>query len=76
MCGSDAGLDVEIGMMKNMLARIEPNGLMTFPNDAGWPAGSSVPNVNAQLAVALLNWYERDKNPAMARIRSTFVRWL
>ncbi|HTM54985.1 MAG TPA: hypothetical protein VL175_13210 [Pirellulales bacterium] len=63
MCGSQAGLDVEYQMMKGMLERIQPDGLLTFPNDAGWPAGTSVPNVSGQLAVALLNWYERDKNP-------------
>jgi hypothetical protein len=62
MCGSPAGLDMEYQMMKGMLGRIQPDGLMTFPNDAGWPAGTSVPNVNGQLAMALLNWYERDKN--------------
>ncbi|HET6328221.1 MAG TPA: hypothetical protein VFG04_26300 [Planctomycetaceae bacterium] len=63
MCGSQAGIDVEYEMMKDMLGRIEPGGRLTFPNDAGWPAGTSVPNVNGQLAMALLNWYERDKNP-------------
>jgi hypothetical protein len=63
MCGSHAGLDVEYQMMKGMLGRIQPSGLMTFPNDAGWPAGTSIPNVNGQLAMALFNWYERDKNP-------------
>jgi hypothetical protein len=62
MCGSHVGLDVEYQMMKGMLGRIQPNGLMTFPNCAGWPAGTSVPNVNGQLAMALFNWYERDKN--------------
>src|SRR4029077_10525259 len=54
MCGSQAGLDVEYQMMKGMLGRIEPGGLMTFPNNAAWPAGTSVPNVNGQLAMALL----------------------
>jgi hypothetical protein len=62
MCGSQAGLDVEYHMMKGMLRQIQPDGLMTFPNDAGWPAGTSVPNVNGQLVMALLNWYERDKS--------------
>src|SRR5262245_36425273 len=61
MCGSRARLDVEYRMMQRMLERIQPSGLLTFPNDAGWPAGTSVPNVNGQLALALLNWYERDK---------------
>ena len=56
------GLDMEYQMMKGMLARIQPGGLMTFPNDAGWPTGTSVPSVNGQLATALLNWYERDQN--------------
>ena len=63
MCGSRAGLDVEYQMMKGMLGRIQPDGLMNFPNNAGWPAGTSVPNVNGQLAMALINWYARDKNP-------------
>ena len=63
MCGSRAGLDAEYQMMKVMLGRIQPDGLMTFPNNAGWPAGTSVPNVNGQLAMALINWYLRDKNP-------------
>jgi hypothetical protein len=62
MCGSAEGVDAELRMMKEMLARIQPDGRVTFPNDAGWPKGTSVPNVNGQLAVALLNWYERDKN--------------
>jgi hypothetical protein len=61
MCGSRAGLDVEFRMMQGMLERIQPDGRLTFPNDAGWPAGTSVPAVNGQLALALLNWYERDK---------------
>src|SRR5262249_39204205 len=34
------------------------------PNDAGWPKDTSVPQYNGQMALALLNWYERDKNPA------------
>ncbi len=62
MCGSPAGLDCEYQMMKSMLGRVEPDGRLTFPTDAGWPAGTCVPNVSGQLAFALFNWYERDKN--------------
>jgi hypothetical protein len=63
MCGSQQGLDVDLQLMKDMLEQIQPDGRVTFPNDAGWPKGTSVPYVNGQLAVALLNWFERDKNP-------------
>lgn len=62
MCGSSMGLDTEYQMMKGMLARIGSDGLLRFPNNAGWPAGVSVPHVNGQLALALMNWHERDKN--------------
>src|SRR5262245_4043581 len=64
ICGKDDGLDAEARMMKKMLMQIDPAGLVTSPDDMGWPRGTSVPLYNGQLALALLTWHERDKNPA------------
>jgi hypothetical protein len=64
ICGKDDGLDAEAKMMKKMLLQIDPVGLVTSPDDTGWPKGTSVPLYNGQLALAMLTWHERDKNPA------------
>jgi len=64
ICGKDAGLDAECAMMKMMLKQIDPAGLLLSPDDTAWLKGTSVPLYNGQLALAMLNWYERDKNPA------------
>lgn len=64
ICGKDDRLDAEAKMMKKMLLQIDAAGLVTSPDDTGWPRGTSVPLYNGQLALAMLTWHERDKNPA------------
>lgn len=64
ICGQDVGLDAEAKMMKKMLLQIDPAGLVMSPDDTGWPQGTSIPLYNGQLALAMLTWHERDKNPA------------
>src|SRR5579872_1117439 len=64
ICGKDDRLDAEARMMKKMLLQIDAAGLVTSPDDTGWPKGTSVPLYNGQLALAMLTWHERDKNPA------------
>jgi len=63
ICGSDVRLDTEASMMKKMLMQIDAAGLVTSPDDTGWPKGTSVPLYNGQMALAMLAWHERDKNP-------------
>lgn len=64
ICGKDDGLDAEARMMKKMLLQIDAAGLVTSPDDTGWPKGTSVPLYNGQLALAMLTWHERDRNSA------------
>src|SRR5262245_20938271 len=40
ICGKDDRLDVEAKMMKKMLLQIDPAGLVTSPDDTGWPRGT------------------------------------
>src|SRR5262245_31951312 len=42
ICGKDDGLDAEAKMMRKMLLQIDPVGLLTAPDDAGWPKGTSI----------------------------------
>src|SRR5689334_7461528 len=40
ICGKDDRLDAEARMMKKMLLLIDPAGLVTSPDDTGWPKGT------------------------------------
>jgi hypothetical protein len=63
--GSDLGLDTEAGMMRALLRQVRPDGQMYYPFDgSGPPKGTSYPQINALVIFAMLNWYERDGNPA------------
>jgi hypothetical protein len=63
--GRDFGADVEAGMMRALVGHIHKDGLMYYPFDgAGPPKGTSYPQINALVMFAILNWYERDGNPA------------
>ena len=62
--GSDDNLDVEYGMMKALLSEIGEDGYLYYPFDgSGPPKGTSYPQINAITVFAMLNFYERDKNP-------------
>ena len=63
-CGSDQGLDVESEIMRAHLVQIREDGMMYFPIDKGVPKDTSYPLRSAMVALAALNWEQRDGNPA------------
>lgn len=64
MNGSDYGLDVEYGLMRELMEAIRPNGNMYYPFDgSGPPKGTSYPQVSAIEVFAMLNFQARDGNP-------------
>ena len=65
MCGSEKNLDVEYNIMRAMVGEIAEDGQLYFPIDGdGVPKGTSNPAISGTLVTAMVNWYERDKNPA------------
>ena len=64
MCGSEQNLNIELEIMRAHLKQIAENGLMYFPIDKGVPKDTSYPLRSAMVALAILNWHERDGNPA------------
>ena len=64
MCGSDANIDIEYGMMLAILNQVHEDGQVYFPDlkQEGAPPDTSYPLVNAVVAMACKNWYERDGN--------------
>ena len=62
MCGSDAFLDREYGMMKAMLSNVREDGLLYYPVDGNRAGNSSYPDVNGILGLACENHYLLDGN--------------
>jgi len=61
MTGSAQNLDIERGLMDALLAQIGEDGLAYSPiSDGGAPQGTAYPFANGLLALAMLNWHERD----------------
>src|SRR6516225_6207759 len=52
MCGSDAFLDREYGMMKAMLSNVRDDGLLYYPIDGNRVGNSCYPDINGILALA------------------------
>ncbi|MHB9037268.1 MAG: hypothetical protein ACYC64_11435 [Armatimonadota bacterium] len=72
MSGSRQNLDVELAMMQALVGQINSNGLMLYPyGNEGAPSGSSYPLVSAITVMSLLNWYQRDRNPAWLNFAHT-----
>jgi len=63
MCGSDAFLDREYGMMKAMLSNVRDDGLLYYPIDGNRVGNSCYPDINGILALACEIHYQLDGNP-------------
>jgi hypothetical protein len=65
MCGADRGLDLERDIMKKVLSQIGEDGLLYYPVTGSDTVsqGTSYPLSNGLVALAMVTWYERDKNP-------------
>jgi len=65
MTGSAQNLDIERGLMDALLAQIGEDGLAYSPlSNDGAEAGTAYPYPNGMLALAMLNWHQRDGDPA------------
>lgn len=65
MTGSTQNLDLECGLMDALLGQIGEDGLAYSPiSDGGAPQGTAYPFANGLLALAMLNWHQRDSDPA------------
>ena len=65
MTGSEYGLDREQGLMEALLGQTGEDGLAYSPlSNEGALAGTAYPYPNGMLALAMLNWHERDGDPA------------
>jgi hypothetical protein len=65
MCGSSQDLDVELAMMRAMLEQVREDGQIYYPADGfHHPKNTSLPWFNGIAVLAMMNWYERDQNPA------------
>jgi hypothetical protein len=67
MCGSQASVDAEYGMMRVLTDAIDKEGQVRYvPADAISPGTGSTANpiVNALLLLGIDNWQQRDRNPA------------
>ena len=62
MCGSDQGLDRQLGMMNAMLSNVWEDGLLYYPTEGYRIKGTSYPMVNGILALACENQYVMDGN--------------
>jgi hypothetical protein len=63
MCGSDAFVDEEYGMLKAMMSNVGEDGLLYYPVEGYRVKNTSYPAVNALLALACENHYVLDDNP-------------
>lgn len=65
MTGDDFGLEDEFRMLRGMLSEVRDDGLMYYPFECqGPPAGTSYPQTNACLTMAMQNHRALDGNPA------------
>ena len=85
MSGSDHNLDVENAMMKSMVRFIQPPGLYYAhhtnlrPWDGTWnPTDVDFANVygNARMVLAMMAWYQRDRDPAWKKRIDNMVEGL
>ncbi|MEW6753949.1 MAG: hypothetical protein AB1505_23655 [Candidatus Latescibacterota bacterium] len=61
MTGCTHNVEAECGLMRALLAQIGADGLAYSPVASdGAPCGTAYPAVNGYLALALLNWWQRD----------------
>jgi len=65
MCGSDLNLDVEIEMMRAILDQTRDDGLIYYPAEGfHHPKNTTLPWFNGLAVLAIMNWQQRDHNPA------------
>ncbi|HMC65759.1 MAG TPA: hypothetical protein VKI65_12540, partial [Gemmataceae bacterium] len=65
MCGSEQNLDAEYGMMHALLSAVRVDGLMYNPFDGpGAPKGTSYPQLDALMILAMYNRYSLGCRPA------------
>ena len=65
MCGSDLNLDIEIEMMRAILDQTYDDGLIYYPAEGfHHPKNTTLPWFNGLVVLAIMNWQERDHNPA------------
>ena len=65
MCGSKRWLDLEYELMRTVLRQVNEDGQLYFPyGKDGMPEDTSYPFKSGTAGLAMLNWYERDGNPA------------
>lgn len=65
MCGSVQNLDAEYGMLRALLSAVGEDGLMYNPFDGpGAPKGTSYPQLDALMILAMYNHYSLDGNLA------------
>lgn len=77
MTGDDFGLDDEYHMLRAMLNEIGDDGLMYYPFECqGPPKGTSYPQTNACLALAMRNHQALDGNPAWQKWIDLLARGL
>ena len=64
MSGSIYGLEIERGMMRELMSQISPSGEMFYPKSfPGAAGGLNYPERDGMMAFAMLNWRARDENP-------------
>ncbi len=64
MSGSTFGLEIERGMMRELMGQISPSGEMFYPKSfSGAAGGLNYPERDGMMAFAILNWHARDGNP-------------
>lgn len=69
MCGSEKNLDAEYHLMRAMVSQVAADGQVYVPADTdSVPKGTSNPVISGLLAMAVANWYERDKNPEWLKV--------
>jgi hypothetical protein len=77
MSGSDQGLDTECGIMRALVSSVQPDGMAYFPVEGeGAPKGTSYPFVNGLIAMAALNWQQRDHNKSWLEFVSLVCKGL
>jgi hypothetical protein len=65
MSGSEQNLEIEYGTMRSYLEGMAPDGIIYSPaEDVGKPKDTSFPDNSGFVGMAMMNWYERDGNPA------------
>jgi hypothetical protein len=77
MCGSSLNLDVEIEMMRAILNQTRDDGLIYYPADGfHHPKNTTLPWFNGLAVLAIMNWQQRDHDPAWNEWISLICRGL